>query len=100
MFKFKLMAGVHSEGNKVFKRGEVFESNNDLTKHNKPGEAERFLLLSEAAQAAEAKAKEDESDAFKEMTVAELKSYAAEGEIDLSGAYNKADIIARIKEAE
>ena len=34
------------------------------------------------------------------MTVAELKSYAAEGDIDLSGAYNKADIIARIKESE
>ena len=100
MFKFKLMAGVHSEGNKVYKRGEVFESKTDLSSHNRPGEPERFLLISEAVQAAESKANEDEVDALKEMTVAELKSYAAEGDIDLSGVYNKADIIAKIKESE
>lgn len=99
MFKFKLVAGVHSEGGKVYKRGDVFESKTDLRAHNKPG-SERFIFLSEEAIAASNQAKEDEADAFKEMTVAELKSYAAEGDIDLSGAYNKADIIARIKEAE
>lgn len=100
MFKFKLMSGVHAEAGNVYKRGDVFESKTDLRAHNKPGEPERYIFLSEAALQAESQAKEDESDALKEMTVAELRSYAAEGEVDLSGAYNKADIIARIKEAE
>ncbi len=99
MFRFKLMSGVHAENGKVYKRGDNFETKNNLESHNKPGQPERFVLLSES-QALVSTPKTDEEDALKEMTVAELKSYAQEGDVDLSGVYNKADIIARIKEAE
>lgn len=44
--------------------------------------------------------KGDDDDSFESMTVAELKEYADENEIDLTGLSLKADIVAAIEEAE
>lgn len=50
-------------------------------------------LIVKEAEAAEGKSVD-------KMTVAELQAYAKEKEIDLAGATAKADILAKIKEAE
>jgi len=48
------------------------------------------LIVAEAA----------EGKSIDKMTIAELQAYAKEKEIDLAGATAKADILAKIKEAE
>ena len=58
-------------------------------------------VVAEAAKEAEEAANEEAADivAAEEMTVAELKAYAAENNIDLGEATKKADILAAIKNA-
>lgn len=51
-------------------------------------------------QAKEAESEGDEDKNLDEMTVNELKAYAAEKDIDISKVEKKADILAAIKEAE
>jgi hypothetical protein len=53
-----------------------------------------------APQAKAAKGEGDEDKSLDEMTVNELKAYAAEKEIDISKVEKKADILAAIKAAE
>ena len=50
--------------------------------------------------AAESEGEENEDKNLEEMTVNELKAYAAEKEIDISRVEKKADILAAIKAAE
>ena len=57
-------------------------------------------VLAEANEAAKEEAeKEANAVAVEEMTVAELKAYAAANNIDLGEATKKADILAAIKNA-
>jgi hypothetical protein len=57
-----------------------------------------IVLVAPQAKAAEGEGDEDKS--LDEMTVNELKAYAAEKEIDISKVEKKADILAAIKAAE
>ena len=53
-----------------------------------------------APQAKTAEGEGDEKKSLDEMTVNELKAYAAEKDIDISKVEKKADILAAIQEAE
>ena len=57
-----------------------------------------IVLVAPQTKAAEGEGDEDKS--LDEMTVNELKAYAAEKEIDISKVEKKADILAAIKAAE
>lgn len=46
-FRFRLLAGKHREGGVTYDRGDVIETDNDLSVHNAPG-AIKFELLGEA----------------------------------------------------
>jgi len=37
MSRFKVLAGVHSEGGRTYETGDIVDSRSDLTKHNSPG---------------------------------------------------------------
>lgn len=97
VFKFKLVRGRHSDGTKTYNPGDIIESPTDLSAHD-PQQL-RFVPILEKTNVVETK-NETTDDGFKEMTVVELRSYAEEGDIDLSGCHSKAAIIARIKDEE
>ena len=100
---FKLVRGRHAHAGKVYEPGDVFETDEDLTLGNFPG-AERWLpaVDPKTVKAAPKKAKDEAGAdaAFANMTIAELRSYAAEGEINLGDATTKKELIAAIKKAE
>ena len=59
-----------------------------------------IVLVPAEVKEAEGEGEENEGKNLDEMTVNELKAYAAEKDIDISKAEKKADILAAIKEAE
>lgn len=94
--KFKLLQGVHREGGKTYEKGDIIPSVTDLAKHNTVG-AMKFMPADNIVPTAEVEADDDDED-FKEMSVAELRSFAEEGDVDLEGCgNNKQKIIAKIK---
>ena len=95
--RFKVLRGCHSEGGKIYKKGDIVESATDLLKHNDPKEP-RFASVDDVVETASADAEKHEGLA--EMTFAELKTYAEEGEIDITGLTTKDQLIAKIKESE
>jgi hypothetical protein len=60
-----------------------------------PADAMKYYLEEKAKKEAEAAA--DTGDNYEEMTVAELKTFAKENNIDLEDAKKKADIIALLR---
>ena len=59
-----------------------------------------IVLVPPQVKEAEGEGEENEGKNLDEMTVNELKAYAAEKDIDISKAEKKADILAAIKESE
>ena len=59
-----------------------------------------IVLVPPQVKEAEGEGEENEGKNLDEMTVNELKAYAAEKDIDISKVEKKADILAAIKEAE
>lgn len=59
-----------------------------------------IVLVPPQVKEAEGEGQENEGKNLDEMTVNELKAYAAEKEIDISKVEKKADILAAIKAAE
>ena len=59
-----------------------------------------IVLVPPQVKEAEGEGEENEGKNLDEMTVNELKAYAAERDIDISKVEKKADILAAIKEAE
>ena len=59
-----------------------------------------IVLVPPQVKEAESGGEENEGKNLDEMTVNELKAYAAEKDIDISKAEKKADILAAIKESE
>ena len=59
-----------------------------------------IVLVPPQVKEAEGESEENEGKNLDEMTVNELKAYAAEKDIDISKVEKKADIVAAIKEAE
>jgi len=104
--KFKVLRGRHTEGGVMYQAGEVVDSSSDLNKHNSPGSRKFEQLSGEVADAPSASlpesSEDDEdpeegSDELDGMTVAQLKTFAAEEEIDLSGVSRKSDILSAIR---
>lgn len=138
-FRFKVANGSHVTGrgeNKVIhKRGDIIETDQDLSKHNKlgpprfvrvyedgstdegsqvvvtrsspmdqqPGESDAAysarLLEVAAAKADTAKAKEEDDLKLEKMTVAQLRQFAADEEIDLEGETTKDAILKILRTA-
>lgn len=94
--KFKLLQGVHREGGVTYEKGDIIPSVTNLAKHNTVG-AMKFMPADNIVPTVEVESADDDDD-YKEMTVAELRSFADEGDIDLEGCgNNKQKIIAKIK---
>lgn len=117
--KFRVMRGIHAEGGKVYRQGEVVDSKTDLSKHNSPG-ATKFERVEEPGvkaspgvpvsklhdappvrqapppQAADELRRNLHADLDK-MSVEKLREYAAEEEIDLKGAATREAILKIVK---
>lgn len=102
-FRFKLLRGAHADDSGVHEMGEVFDTDQDLNLMNAPGGIKFEQVSKEEEAAAEPPPPKDDvppdtGDDLEGMTVSELKSFAAEEEVDLTGVSRKADIIAAIWE--
>lgn len=118
-FKWKVLTGSHVVGETAYgahlPTGTVFECEQDLSRHNIPGQPARFLLLS-TSEDVEAPAvapntpapTEPPSDGNKDqskddgldgMSVAELKTFAGDAKIDVAGLTRKDDLIKAIRAA-
>jgi hypothetical protein len=98
MYTFKLIAGMHDQGDgRVYKRGDVITSEKELDRIHG---ANRFLRLADSSVPVLPSAPSQEvDDEFSGMTVAELKKFAEEEEIDLEGATRKEEILSAIRKA-
>lgn len=101
--KYKLLGGMHSEtmenGTSVIvRKGEIFTSQHDDL-HVKFGR-DKFYPVGESTVVEEQEEPSQNTIDFNSMTVAELRTYAEDNEIDLEGATKKDDIILAIKVAE
>lgn len=95
--KFRLMHGIHDQGDgRLYKRGDVVVSDQELDKRFGYN---RFQRLDDQAAVSSAPSNEPVDDVFSDMTVAELKKFAEEEEIDLDGATKKDVILAVIRRA-
>lgn len=114
---YKLRSGVHSEFGKVYKRGDIFQSNCDLLKLNHPPTSIKFEKLSDddvelptKDQKEEAKQPEPEEESspgidcgyskeeLEDLKVKEIEGIAEELGVDLSQVsksprYRKQEII-------
>ena len=98
--RFRVLRGTHHEGGRHYGVGDIVESASDLTKHNVVGST-KFAKADEViVDQPESVDDEDNADAFEEMTVAELRQWAEEGDINLTGCVTKAEIIERLTKAE
>lgn len=112
--RFQVIAGFHAVGEKLIgpggEHGDVVESNIDLAaKHNKGPNSIKFVRLPDAASSPIVSAEvvnsepvevQSEDAALREklegMTVADLKAYAEEHDVPLTGKTVKADILEAI----
>lgn len=103
--KYKLLGGLHSEKTEngssvIVRKGETFTSQHDDL-HLKFGR-DKFYPIGESTVVEQEQEEEPSQNTidFNSMTVAELRTYAEDNEIDLEGATKKDDIILAIKVAE
>ena len=106
---FRILEGLHSEGGKLYASrkaqknatlehhdGDIIHTNNDLTKHNFQ-HSKKFEVYSENVET-EMVVDDDGDPKFDQMTIADLKAFAKENEIDLDGASKKDEILEIILE--
>lgn len=86
MQRYKLLSGVHYEGDKPYYAGGIFETEKNMLKHNVAGSPPRYQLV------------QGDVPNVSGMTVPQLEAYAEENQIDLGEATLKADILAIIQE--
>ena len=89
-YRFVLVEGRHNEGGRTYKRGDIIETDNDLTKHNR-ADSIKFQAVGETVKP------QTQELQLELMTVAQLKEYAASREIDLSDVTKRAEILEIIK---
>lgn len=90
--KFRVLNGSHRAKGQTFSKGSIVESTIDLVKlHGR----DKYELVSSNSETASLQ--EPEGDDYDHMTVAQLKEVAEQDEIDISGAKNKAEIIAILR---
>ena len=93
--------------------GDVFETTQNLSKHNKPGQV-RFVLLEEETKPTQKlevtptpsavtpvipEPKKPQDDGLDTMTLAELRAFASDAKIDVLGVNRKDEMIAVIRRA-
>lgn len=95
--EYLMLRGAHSEGGKIYVKGDKFFSDNpNLLNHNTAG-APRFALANEVLVTSAPQA--SSPDGLEEMSVPELKAYAEEGEINLAGTGgDKSKIVKKIRD--
>jgi len=99
---YRLLAGRHSEGDKVYKAGDVFQSSCELLKHNNGGRKFELVTPVELTVKGDEQKSDDKSDVSAElatMSIEQLKSYAAELSIDLGSSTKKQEMIQIINKA-
>lgn len=106
MSKFRVLRGQHTESEKtdgtprVYSRGDVLESKTDLLRHNSRAGEAKFERVGDDAETTSdtgiASCDQRSSNTLDDMTVEELRTLAAEEEIDLSESKTKRHIIAAI----
>lgn len=89
--KYQVLAGQHREGGKTYNKGDVVDSKTNLLRLNADGLDPKFRRVEEDGNVAVA------NDGLDEMTVDDLKAFAAEEEIDLGKATRKEDIVSAIR---
>ena len=96
MYAFKLLGGLHDQGDgKIYTRGDTVRSEKELDRLM----GSRKFLRMETNTVVVDSPKPVAEDEFSGMTVAELKKFAEEEEIDLEGATKKEDLLVAIRKA-
>lgn len=114
--KYRVLNGHHVIGEKLYgstsPHGDVFETTQDLSKHNRPGEPLRFALIQQQApqaiqtapveaapivEAPQEKSKQD--DGLDTQSMGELRIFAKDAGIDILGLNRKDEVIAAIRRA-
>lgn len=98
--KFRINAGVHYEQGKRHapKDNPIIVTTSDLNKFNNAVGLKRFEEIGDVVETEESATATQ--DGFDNMTVDELRRYAAEGEIDLTGLTRKEEIIEKLRASE
>lgn len=114
MKRWKILVGVLNLGGKTYASkkaqdkanvtehsGDIFETENDMEKHNTP-QCVKFMLADEAEEMFTEEGGELDEEGtpnFKAMTVTDLVAFAEENEIELDGKTSKKDVLAIVVEA-
>ena len=98
--QFRLLRGMHQEGGKIYRAGDIIDSASDLLKHNTSWGKKKYASVDDVVELGELDQDAESQDFYTEMSVAELQSIAEEGEISLDGCKTKKEIIARLIENE
>lgn len=119
MARFKLMVGKHVEKGKVYRKGDIITTDDDLTRLNGGPGAMKFERLSavedpgsllprsvegaDRSHAIPAPARDNPVNKganLDKMSLTDLQAYADEEEIDLKGAKTRDDVLKQIKAAQ
>ena len=99
MAKFKVLHGLHCEGknpngkSRVYHAGDIVDSASDLNKHNFPG-SQKFERVADSMSATITAEEPVLEVKLQEMTIAQLRTFIAENEIEVDQVYSKkSDII-------
>lgn len=95
LMKFRLKRGKHRQGGITYERGAIVESHIDLVKRMG---GEKFEKLDGSIVLDKPEVVEVD-DGLEAMTVPELRKWAAEEEIDLTGLNRKEEILTKIRDA-
>lgn len=95
---YRVLRGNHQNDNGEFcRKGNTFTTTKDMLKHNTPG-SKKFELVGAGVVVESPVDLEDENqDGLNEMTIDELRSYATEGDIDVSDCETKQEVIDKLR---
>lgn len=101
MYAFKILGGSLDVGDgEIYQRGDIVHSEQELDKRFGARKFQRLDPTSNFVSSPEVTVAENASaDDLEDMTVAELKRFAADEEIDLNSATRKEDILAVLRKA-
>ena len=97
MFKFKLNAGSHAEGETTYKAGDEIDTDSDLSRFNTKGSLDRFTLISETGTKPEQETPDEPEKPLREQHYKQLVKKAKEEGIDTTLLQTKEEVIAAIE---
>lgn len=109
-FTFKILSGTHGEGGKIYvckkaqkdvegHAGDIIHTDANLAQRFNSLGNTKFAIHNEDTEDATVDTDADGNIDFDSMTLATLKAFAVDNEIELDGATSKADVLAVVKEA-